>query len=227
MKGIFQTVFPFESGDLKKNWSEAWCNPAFRLKAILTALILLTIVCTVPGFFSYIQSRPGFRMNDVVLNFIPAKDVSWFIFSLIYPLVILTLINLIPQPALFLKCLQAYCILMLLRFCTLLLVPLEPQLSLVPLQDPFIGRFFYSNSVVTKDLFFSGHVSTLFLVFLANPVPRLSKLLLASTCLIAGLIIVQHVHYTIDVLAAPAFAWLSFKIAGLHIFAPKEKNVFG
>jgi hypothetical protein len=95
---------------------------------------------------------------------------------------------------------------------------------MVPLQDPFIGHFFYSNTVITKDLFFSGHVSTLFLIFLVNPIPQLRSFFFFSTILLAILILIQHVHYTVDVLAAPLFAWISFKTAGLKFLVPLEKN---
>jgi hypothetical protein len=38
-----------------------------------------------------------------------------------------------------------------------------------------------------------------------------------STLLVAMAVVVQHVHWTVDVLAAPVFAALSWWIAGLTV----------
>jgi membrane-associated phospholipid phosphatase len=213
MKLFILKIFPIHAGDYSTNWKQAWSSSGFRFQSILTCLILISVVSLIPGFFNYIQSRPGRQISDLLLNRIPARDVSWFIFSLLYSILFITLVNLSYRPVLLLKGLQAYCLLLLLRICTLLLFPLEPEQNIVPLQDPFIGRFFYGNSVITKDLFFSGHVSTLFLVFLLNPIKQLSPVFLGATLLLSSLILLQHVHYSADVIAAPVFAWISYKLA--------------
>jgi hypothetical protein len=221
MKSIVWKMFSSYKAEFRKNWKEAWSRPDFRIMLLLTSIALLATAWFIPDFFNFIQSRPGRHVNDLLLKHIPAHDVSLFIFSLLYTLLLLTLLNLSHHPALLLKCLQAYCFLLILRICTLFLFPLEPEQSLVPLQDPFIGRFFYSNAVITKDLFFSGHVSTLFLIFLVNPLRQLNLLFLVSTFILAGLILIQHVHYTADVLAAPVFAWISYTLAGFFSRKPK------
>ncbi|MDM8176234.1 phosphatase PAP2-related protein [Olivibacter sp. 47] len=66
------------------------------------------------------------------------------------------------------------------------------------------GRFYYQRS------FFSGHTSTMFLIFLCLP-NRVDKLLaLIATLLVGSMVLIQHVHYSIDVLAAPLFTWCCF-----------------
>jgi len=74
-----------------------------------------------------------------------------------------------------------------------------------------LSNHFYGGKFLTKDLFFSGHTSIQFLSFLCLQKKSDKVLALISTILVASLVLVQHVHYTIDVLAAPLFTWLSYK----------------
>jgi len=126
--------------------------------------------------------------------------------------IILTAINLSTSPLLFLKCLQAYCLLVAIRIICLYLVPLDPERLMIPLDDPFVGKLFYNGSVITKDLFFSGHVSTMFLFFLVIPFRTLKYFFLIATILVSVFILIQHVHYTIDVIAAPFVSWVSYRV---------------
>jgi membrane-associated phospholipid phosphatase len=85
-------------------------------------------------------------------------------------------------------------------------------MGLIGLVDP-ISNFFYGEKFVTRDLFFSGHTSTVFLIFLCLPGSRDKKIALAVTIIVGFLLLVQHVHYTLDVLGALLFAWIAYRIA--------------
>ena len=192
-------------------------EPSFCIKGAISLCALIDIALYIPHFFLFIQARQGTVLNDYLLNYITPRNVSWFIFPLMYGVIALCLINISSRPELFIRSLQAYALMMALRIVVLYFIPLEPERSIIPLEDPFIGKFFYSGVIITKDLFFSGHVSTMFLLVLLNPVPYLRKFLLLSTLFIAGFILIQHVHYTVDVIAAPLFAWISYLPSG-HAF---------
>ena len=217
-------IFPVNGITARENWKRALRIKMFRLKGLLTIIALAGVALSIPHFFGFIQVRQGIGLNDILLNHIAPQNVSWFIFPLLYGMIGLTLINIAAFPELFLRSLQAYTILMLIRMTLLYFLPLEPDRNLIPLEDPFIGKLFYSGNLITKDLFFSGHVSTIFILVLLNPVKTLTPVLLIATALIASFILIQHVHYTIDVVAAPFFAWLSYRISGLEIFQT-EKNM--
>ncbi len=213
MKNNFAHLFSAPFFTLKDNWKEAWRLPSFKIQATLTISLLAFLAVFIPPFFAYIQSKPGYLINDIILNQLPVQNFSVSIFLLIYSVIILTAINLSTNPFLFLKCLQAYCILVVIRIFCLYMVPLDPERLMIPLDDPFVGRLFYNGTVITKDLFFSGHVSTMFLFFLAVPFRLLKYFFIMATVLVSIFILFQHVHYTIDVVVAPFVSWFSYRLA--------------
>ncbi len=196
-------------------WRKAWRSKKFRTQVVVTGLLLVALAFSINKFFAFIQSRPGTLLNDPILNEIPPYDMSVYIFVLIYLGLILGLIHLISFPGILLRVLQAYVMLVVIRVFTIFMFPLEPSQSIIPLKDPLIDEFFYSNNVITKDLFFSGHVATLFLLVLAVPNPTMKYLYLVVTLAVAILILIQHVHYSIDIIAAPVFAWICYRLTKL------------
>jgi len=92
--------------------------------------------------------------------------------------------------------------------------PLEAPPGMIPLDDPLV-RLLGPGKLLTKDLFFSGHTATLFLLGCAVPGRRSRILFFVCTAIVGISVLWQHVHYTIDVLAAPLFAYASFRTAVL------------
>jgi len=127
-------------------------------------------------------------------------------------LCLLAIYRAAKHPYIFLTFLWAYILLSVMRILSITLVPLNPPVGLIGLVDP-IGNFFYGEKFVTKDLFFSGHTSTVFLLYLCLPGKKDKKIALAVTILVGFLLLVQHVHYTLDVLGAFLFAWIAYWVA--------------
>jgi hypothetical protein len=91
------------------------------------------------------------------------------------------------------------------------LIPLDPPPGMVILKDPLVESF-GTSATPTKDLFFSGHTSTMFLLFLTAANRNLKLLFLICTMLIGFCVILQQVHYSIDVWVAPFFAYSSYRV---------------
>jgi hypothetical protein len=190
-------------------WRLALSQSHFRKKAVLGLVLNILVLILFPFFFQHIEKRDGIQLRDIILDNIPAVNVSVFIFIIIWSTALLTLIRAIQQPEIFITFLFSFFILSLCRMAAISLVPLNAPQGLIPLVDP-LSNTFYGGSFVTKDLFYSGHVSTQFLIFLCLKKKRDKNLTVISTISIAILVLLQHVHYTIDVLAAPLFAYFCF-----------------
>jgi hypothetical protein len=198
-----------------QRWPAAWAATGFRLRLALVVVLLLGLLPVVPGFYHFIQSRPGQRLADPLLALLPVHDVSVPTFALIYGAIAATLVYLLPRPQLLLRALWAYLFLQVLRMGTLWLVALEPPTALLILHDPVMDRIFeVTTQPIVRDLFFSGHTATMMLLLLAGR-GRAWRWVLGLMAVAVGLLVlVQRVHYSYDVLAAPFFGWLAYWLAG-------------
>lgn len=205
-------------------WRTALQVRGFKIKLITGIALLLFCAWLAPLVFQYAQQRTGVFLADFVLRLLPATDLSLAIFIIMDTLLIVSIAALLTRPHHLLIVLHAYVLLTLVRLFTILIVPLEPPDGFVLLHDPVTDRFFYKGQAITKDLFFSGHTSVLVLMGLGLPFPRLKFLLFAGAALVGFMLLVQHAHYTIDILAAPAFAWLAI-VAGRKMNGIAQKNL--
>jgi hypothetical protein len=193
----------------KNNWQLSWADKNFRNNLFIGITLLIIILICYPTFFQYIEQRHGVSLNDEILKKLPSYDVSVPIFIFIWSSVLLMLITSIKKPYIFLLFLIAYVQLSALRIISISVFPLEAPVGLVTLVDP-LGNHFYGPSFITKDLFFSGHASTLFLIFLCQQNKFGKYYLLFAAISVGLLVLMQHIHYMIDVIFAYPFAYLCF-----------------
>ncbi len=91
------------------------------------------------------------------------------------------------------------------------LLPLKAPETLIPLYDPFISQL--SQDIVLKhDLFFSGHFSVIVLLSFVVHDKRKKVVILALAAIMAVCILLQHVHYSIDMFVAPFFSFATWKM---------------
>jgi hypothetical protein len=194
------------------NWSSAWKIPSFKWKLWTGFLVFAGILIALPFFFKAIEERNGLVFSDFILNRIPALNVSVGVFFLIWSCCLLLVIRIWRDPGMLLVTLWAYNGVTLVRMACIGLISLNPPYGLIPLADPITNQF-YGSHYITHDLFFSGHTTTVFLIFLClrKKTDRIYALL--SSILLGILLLIQHVHYTIDVLAAPLFTYLVYRLA--------------
>lgn len=201
-----------ESSLLLSVWGEAWQLPLFKQKLLVGLGFFILLLNAFPIFYQYIEKRNGMMNHDVFLHMIPAMDVSLPIFIVTWFMAILMIIKAIKNPSVFMTFLYGFVILNIARFISISLIPFNPPHDLIPIHDP-IANIFYGDTYVTKDLFFSGHTATQFLCFLCLK-KRIDRVFgLIATVLMGFLVLVQHVHYTIDVVSAPVFAYLCYWLA--------------
>nr|WP_068892809.1 phosphatase PAP2-related protein [Pedobacter panaciterrae] len=189
------------------SWQIAWDYPPFRLKLILGTIILIGILLFIPQFFHHIESREGTVLNDWFLKRIPAVDVSLYIFIILYALIILFLVRMSRNTSICLTALWTFIFLCIARMLTITLVPLNAPTGIIELADP-CSVLFYRSNLITKDLFFSGHTATLIVGGMCMKSKRDKTIAFIAAAIVGLLLLVQHVHYTADVIAAPFFSWI-------------------
>jgi hypothetical protein len=193
-------------------WRDALRDPRFRLRLALTVPALVAALALLARFLAWNEARPGAVLPDPVLALFVPRDLTWLTFGLIYLGLAFGVARLATEPRALAVALEAYALMVMFRIAAMWVTPLEAPPGMIPLHDPLV-RLFGPGALLTKDLFFSGHTSTLFLIALAVPGRKSKAFFLFCTAAVGASVLVQHVHYTIDVLAAPFFAYASVRIA--------------
>jgi PAP2 superfamily C-terminal len=214
-------AFGVKPSALSLTWSSAWKMSSFRWKFWIGMLIFIGILIALPFFFNAIEERNGIFIADIFLKWIPARNVSVAVFFLIWSCCLILIIRIYRDPMMLLVMLWAYNGVTLLRMACIGLISLNPPAGLIPLMDPITNQF-YGQRYITHDLFFSGHTTTVFLIFLClkNKYDRIYALF--ASILLGFLLLVQHVHYTIDVLGAPLFTYAVYRLT--LIFTKRENQ---
>lgn len=194
------------------NWKIALSNTYFRNRFFASIVILSFILVAFAMLLAYIETRQGHTFYDPILNFIKPRDVSDFIFFVTYSAALVGLVYAFTSPYRFLHLIQMYGSLTVLRIITLFFVPLEPPSSIIPLRDEFLTNTFYAGNQNLKDLFFSGHAAMLFLLYFFAANKTLKYLFLVAALAVSVGVVVQHVHYSYDVIAAPIFAYIAYRL---------------
>ncbi len=195
------------------SWREFFDNKKLLIEFIVTVILLIFVLHFLTQILNYAEQRKGVVLDDPVLKTFGAINLTWLVFTLIYFSIIIFFLLLVRHPQKLMFAIQAYALMIIIRIIAMYLMPLNPPAGMIQLNDPFV-QYFGTGKVLTKDLFFSGHTATLFLFFLITENKFFKNLFLIFTALVAASVLLQHVHYSIDVFAAPFFSYASYKIVG-------------
>jgi membrane-associated phospholipid phosphatase len=201
---------------LTKNisWSEAWQLRSFRNKTVLALALIAIILLALPSFFAFIEKREGLVLQDFVLERLPAMDVSVPTFVVIWSVVLLVFYRMFQNPRLFLVIAYGFILMCILRILTISMLPLNPPPGLITLKDPIANIAYGGKGIfITKDLFYSGHTGNMFLFFLCLQAKWDKIIALTASFVVGILVLVQHIHYSIDVFAAFIFTYFIYLVA--------------
>lgn len=215
MVNLLQTYFK----EVINNWRIAFQQRNIRLQFILTAVSYIFLFKYCRMVMVIFEQRKGIQIIDPLLTRLPVVDSSTLIFSLTYSALAIFILTNLNNPMRFIKGMQAYTLLLTMRTITIYLVPLEPPIGMIVLKDT-VSNFFMNSgngTYIVKDLFFSGHISAIMLFFLVAENKTIKIILVSLAVVIASLILLQRVHYTMDIIAAPFFSYLAIKtVAALN-----------
>lgn len=184
-------------------WNELLKSGPARWVIAFCILSSLIIVFYLPTFYGdIIEPKRGMYLNDVVLNLFTPFNWSVMIFTMIYISVLQTIYSVARHPDLILLGLATYFAVSLIRMVTMYFLTLEPPVDMILLIDP-ISTKFYPDNTFAKDMFFSGHISTMMVLVLIEKNKWARRTKIGFTFAIGLFLAWQHVHYTIDILVAP------------------------
>ncbi len=189
-----------------------------RLVSLIEALLLLGGAYVAEHFanlyeLEYSQRPTSVYVGDLLLDNLPVVDLNFVIIEGAFLSIVLGTLLVLSKPRRILFSLKAVALFIAIRalFVSLTHVGIYPG-NLDPGDGFFNGIYAYLN--LQKGFFFSGHAGLPFLmalIFWDNFRARFA--LIALSLLFAVAVLLAHIHYSIDVLAAPFMAYGIFRIA--------------
>ena len=202
-----------------ERWTAALRDRGLRTHLLLTVPALIAVMRWFASFLLWVEARPGVSFSDPLLAALPARDLTWGIFALLYVGLATGLAVLAFHPRQLVIGLQAYALMVLARMALMSALPLDPPAGMIALRDPLV-EVLGNGATMTRDLFFSGHTATMTMLALAVPGRALKVALGLGAAGVAAGVLWQHVHYTVDVLVAPFVAFACYRaVRSLHCAA--------
>lgn len=184
----------------------------FTGAALLTASFIISAYAV--GYATESVSNP---VTDIVLSNTPIYDVDGlFVYgAILFVLTVFLVCALKPQRGPFVLKSVAFFIVIRSFFLSLTHINLFPQHVMI---TPNIITYLFPSFFTGSDLFFSGHTGTPFLlalIFWSHPFLR--YVFLGFSILFAVVVLLGHLHYSIDVASAYFITFTVFVMAK-HVF---------
>lgn len=197
-------------------WKPFWQVPRNRNYFWTGMFLFACMFVTVFFTLRYVEQRPGFVIEDWSLRLLgKPRDFSIAIFAITYFAMVYVIWANVMRPRIFIHMLITYAFMQLSKCLLLLCVPLDPPTGILPLTDPVLETLFYGGNVNLKDLFYSGHVATVFIALIYARGHLMKIVFLVLALALSFMMAQQRVHYIADVVAAPFFVWLAFRLSSL------------
>ncbi|MFA5942512.1 MAG: phosphatase PAP2-related protein [Candidatus Paceibacterota bacterium] len=189
------------------------------LRSLVNAGILLGLAFIVEHFavvyaFEYVARPTTTHVGDLFLDNLPIVDLNFIIIEIaLLAIVVGTAFVVFFRPRYILFTLKSLALFIAIRalFMSLTHVGIHPG-NIAPGSGVFDSVYSYFN--FQTGLFFSGHTGMPFLMALIFwRTPRTRNIFLLLSFIFAIAVLLAHIHYSIDVLAAPFIAYGIFKIA--------------
>jgi hypothetical protein len=202
-----------------------------RLPAVSSAIVLLFVAYMLEHVankyaFTYLLRPTSLPVGDIVLDNIPVVDLNFLIVEVALVAIVVSILFLISRPRYILFTVKAFAIFVSIRAISISLthVGMHPD-HIVPGLGLFNDVYRYLN--FQTGLFFSGHTGLPILmacIFWKDRIVRYAYLTLSVV--FACAVLLAHVHYSIDVFAAPFIAYSIFVLAQ-HLFVNDYRLITG
>lgn len=195
------------------------------IKSAIGAIIIFTLSLFFNAFTgNYADKSESNPVTDIVLSNIRAYDVDWFFLYgiLFFAIFIVTWCFMYPWQMPFI--IKSLALFIIIRWIFMSLTHIGMFPSSIPIDQSwpvwFIGRLNFG-----ADLFFSGHTGMPFLMALIFWDRKyLRYLFLVASLFFGTIVLLGHLHYSIDVLAAFFITYSIYHIC--ELFFKKDKIHF-
>lgn len=212
----------FDFRDWTTDWKNAFSEKRFGYSLIFILLCFFTQMSFISLFQTLIEMRPGVQFIDPLTANWGVYSLHWVIFLPLYLSHLLAILWAVHKPSRFIRLLLGYFFVYFFRIFSMWLIPLEAPIGLIPLQDPFL-IWFGNGVIINKDLFYSGHTATMFMIFLMTQHKWAKWIIGISLVIVVVGILFQRVHYSVDVYSAFFFAYCAYR-AALWVAGKIEKK---
>ncbi len=207
-----------------RTWLGRW-RDAFSEKGFGTSL-MTSVAFFIGAFYvniyaiQFATERASNKVTDIVLSNIPIFDVDGLFVYATFAFTALSILLILPQPKRIHFVLKSVALFFVVRSIFTSLTHIAPDGNGSSDFGPTVNKIFFG-----ADTFFSGHTGMPFLGALAFwRYPPIRYIYLAGSFFFAIIVLLGHLHYSIDVAAAFFITYGIFDIA-LRLF-PRDKAWF-
>ncbi len=208
-----------------KNYKTYFTDKTFLISFVTGFLFL--VASLVMQFYAnaYTIRKASVAVTDIILSNTRVYDVDGlFVYgSVLLFLVVLTIciirINYTPF------IMKSVALFTMIRACFITLTHISPFPTHVEISSVFFRHTLFSGIFTGDGLFFSGHTGLPFLLALIFwKQEKLRYLFLCFSVILAIVVLLGHLHYSIDVLSAYFITYSIFHLC--QVFFKKEQKIF-
>lgn len=198
------------------------------LISFLTSLLLLAASLVTQFFINgYVTRSISEPVTDIILSNTRVYDVGWIF---VWGAVLLTFVGLfvgIKKPNYLPFAFKSVAVFTLIRSVFISLTHISPFPTHALISSVFFNQEAFNGIFTGNDLFFSGHTGLPFLLALMvwNIDKKLRYVFLGFSFMFAIIVLLGHLHYSIDVLSAFFITYTIFNIC--KYFFKKDWKLFG
>jgi len=187
-----------------------------RIISLLVSIILLSIALFIQKIAdNYVIKAWWTAVWDILLNNIPARDIDGFIILSTLTFSFTIIILLIFKPKYMLFTIKSLALFVIIRSFFISLTRLGIQPHQITFDSNAVGFWLYDLLYNSKnDFFFSWHTGLPFLIALVLYKEKFWRNICFGVSIIfATSVIIWHIHYSIDIFAAPFITYSIYSIA--------------
>jgi membrane-associated phospholipid phosphatase len=189
--------------------------------AIAITLLILSILANYYGGM-YATEKAAGPVTDIILNNIPVFDVDGIFFYGPFVFWVFVIFLSLKEPRRLPFILKSVAVFVIVRSIFIILTHIGPFPDQAAISPP---HTFFEKLMFGGDLFFSGHTGLPFLIALIfGKNKRLFVLFTAAAVFFGVIVLLAHLHYSIDVLAAFFITYTIYHITS-WLFK-KDKEMF-